>query len=61
MEIIQSFIKRMDILLKAPEFKLVEQGVIPDPKKDNDMMFFLAKGKCRVVIRDKFEERFEDW
>ena len=51
----------MDILLKAPEFKLVEQGVIPDPKKDNDMMFFLAKGKCRVVIRDKFEERFEDW
>jgi len=24
-------------------------------------MFFLAKGKCHVIIRDKFEERFEEW
>ena len=49
-------------MLKAPEFKLTVQDTKPDPKKPNDTkMFFLAKGKCNVIIRDKFDERFEQW
>ena len=24
-------------------------------------MFFLAKGHCQVIIRDKIEERYEEW
>ena len=44
----------MTILLRPPEFKLIEQNSILDESKDTDQMFFLAKGKCDVFVKDNF-------
>jgi len=59
-EVIENIIKRMETDLKTPEQKLVEQDQEIEPLSPHDQMFFIAKGKCKVVIRDKFEDRYEE-
>lgn len=47
----------MDTMLKSPESILITQY---DPvEKDNVELFLIAKGKCRIEVRDKFVERSE--
>mmetsp|Transcript_4558 Transcript_4558/g.6900 ORF Transcript_4558/g.6900 Transcript_4558/m.6900 type:complete len:206 (+) Transcript_4558:1529-2146(+) len=57
-EVVENIIKRMETDLKTPEQKLVEQDASVEAAIDH--MFFIAKGKCKVIIRDKFEDRYEE-
>ena len=59
-DVIENIIKRMETVLKTPEQKLVEQGMEFQPNSPEDNMFFIAKGKCTVRIKDKFEDRYEE-
>ena len=56
-EVIENIIKRMMTILKSPESKIIIQD--DTIKAGKDHMFFIAKGKCKVVVRDKFIERYE--
>ena len=49
----------MDTMLKTPESILCTQ--YEELNKDNDHLYFIAKGKCRVEIKDKFIERSETY
>ena len=56
-EVISNIVKRMDTILKTPESVLCVQ--YEELNKENDQLYFIAKGKCRVEIKDKFIERQE--
>ena len=59
----------MDTILKTPEQVLcnqdeelaTEKEKKDDPSKDNHHLYFIAKGKCKVTIRDKFNDRYEEY
>ena len=44
-------------MLKTPESILCQQDDEPTP--ENDEIYFIAKGKCDVIVKDKFQDRFE--
>ena len=48
----------MDTVLNTPEFVLCKQDEEITP--ENDEIYFIAKGKCKVLVRDKFTDRFEE-
>jgi CRP-like cAMP-binding protein len=56
-EIIENIVKRMDTMLKSPESILITQ--YDEITKENDEIYMIAKGKCRVEVTDKFVERSE--
>jgi len=45
-------------MLKTPESTLCAQD--EELSKENDEIYFIAKGKCKVIVKDKFEDRFEE-
>lgn len=48
----------METVLNTPEYVLCKQD---DPiTPDNDDLYFIAKGRCKVMIKDKFRDRFEE-
>lgn len=57
-DVINNIVKRMDTMLKTPESILCTQD--EELKRENDEIYFIAKGKCSVKIRDKFKDRFEE-
>ena len=70
-EVINNIVKRMKTILKTPEFVLCAQDeelVMQhtnenDPDQEdqyNDYIYFIAKGRCKVTIRDKFTDRSEE-
>lgn len=57
-DVINNIVKRMDTVLNTPEFVLCKQD---DPiTAEHDDIYFIAKGKCKVLVRDKFTDRFEE-
>ena len=48
----------MDTILKSPESILCTQH--EEITKENDEIYFIAKGKCRVLVKEKFTERTEE-
>jgi hypothetical protein len=56
-EVINNIVKRMDTMLKTPETVFCKQD--EDLTKENDQIYFIAKGKCDVIVQDKFTDRFE--
>ena len=56
-EVITNIVKRMETLLKIPEAPLCIQEEEITPA--NDAMFFIAKGKCSVFVKDVINERNE--
>ena len=48
----------MDTVLNTPEYVLCKQDEEISP--ENDEIYFIAKGKCKVLVRDKFTDRFEE-
>ena len=59
--IIESITIRMETILYSSESKLIKQGEQPTQHDKNDVMFFLARGKCKVTIRDKFQTGYESY
>ena len=57
-EVINNIVKKMDTMLKTPESTLCAQD--EELSKENDEIYFIAKGKCKVIVKDKFEDRFEE-
>ena len=57
-EVINNIVKRMDTMLKTPETVLIKQD--EELTKDNDEIYFIAKGKCNVLVKDKFTDRSEE-
>jgi len=57
-DVINNIVKRMDTVLNTPEYVLCSQD--EEITTENDEMFFIARGKCKVIVRDKFTDRFED-
>ena len=59
----------MDTILKTPEQvmcsqdeELVSEEVRKEfPNKDNHHLYFIAKGKCLVTVKDKFKDRYEEY
>ena len=59
----------METILKRPEEILCQQDEElktedqkkTSPQKDNDNIYFIAKGKCKVTIKDKFNDRYEEY
>lgn len=49
----------MDTVLKTPEEVLCQQDADPKEKPEDDAMYFIAKGSCKVTVQDKFSDRFE--
>lgn len=47
----------MDTILKTPETVICKQD--EELTKENDHIYFIAKGKCEVIVQDKFGDRFE--
>ena len=48
----------METVLNTPEYVLCKQD---DPiTPNNDDLYFIAKGRCKVMIKDKFRDRFEE-
>ena len=48
----------MDTMLQTPEYVLVKQD---EPlTAENDEVYFIAKGRCQVFVKDKFRDRWED-
>ena len=58
----------METVLKRPEEMLckqddelkTEQQKKDKPAEDNDHIYFIAKGKCKVTIKDKVSDRYEE-
>ena len=48
----------METVLKTPETYLCNQDEAITAS--NDFIYFIAKGKCDVIIKDKFQDRFEE-
>ena len=57
-EIINNIVKRMDTMLKTPETILIKQDELIDKEKDE--IYFIAKGRCNVIVTDKFQDRSEE-
>jgi hypothetical protein len=51
---IESIIGAMVMVLKEPEEKIINQYDVMEPG-NTDRMYFIAKGKCSVVVRDQIE------
>ena len=51
-EVVSNIVKRMDTMLKTPESVLITQ--YEEITKENDYIYLIAKGKCRVEFKDKF-------
>ena len=49
----------MDTVLRTPEEVICEQDADPTLKPEDDAMYFIAKGSCKVTVADKFTDRFE--
>lgn len=57
-EVINNVVKRMDTMLKNPEDEICQQD--EELTEANDNIYFIAKGRCSVLIKDKFaNERYE--
>jgi CRP-like cAMP-binding protein len=57
LEVTNNIVKRMDTMLHTPEFFICHQD--EELITSNDDIYFIAKGKCNVLIRDKFGDRQE--
>lgn len=57
-DVINNIVKRMDTMLKTPESILCQQDDEVTP--ENDEFYFIAKGRCKAMIKDKFNDRFEE-
>lgn len=57
-EVTENLIKRMETLLQTPESELCVQD-FKNERINNDKIFFIAKGKCEVKVKDRFEDRIE--
>ena len=53
-----NIVKRMETMLKIPESPLCVQDEEITP--ENDAMFFIAKGKCSVFVKDKFQNERQE-
>lgn len=49
----------MDTILKTPEMVICAQGVDVSADPEEDAMYFIAKGTCKVMVKDKFTDRSE--
>ena len=51
--VVENIVKRLEMMLEKPESKLCTQE---EKNKDinKDKMYFLSKGKCQVLIKDRF-------
>ena len=38
-----------------------EQEKKENPSVDNHHLYFIAKGKCKVTVKDKFKDRYEEF
>ncbi len=47
----------METVLQTPEAILCAQDEELDA--ENDVIYFISKGKCKVTVRDKFNDRYE--
>ena len=57
-EVINKIVSKMETLLKTPEDILVKQN---QKLTDEECLFYLiAKGRCLVIVQDKFKERNEE-
>ena len=50
--VINFVVKKLEIMLTAPENVIVEQGATCENEEDLEM-YFLAKGECVVLVKDK--------
>jgi hypothetical protein len=57
-EVINNIVKKMDTILKTPESILCKQN--EEVTKENNDIYFIAKGKCNVSVKDKFSKRSEE-
>jgi len=57
-EVINTIVKRMETILMTPESILCQQDEELSP--ENDFIYFISKGKCKVTIKDKFTDRYEE-
>ena len=59
-EVINNIVKRMQALLKTPGEIVCEQDEDVEHDPSRDAMYFISKGSCKVQVRDKFHDRFEN-
>jgi hypothetical protein len=57
-ELRDNIVKRMQTMLKTPEFIFCQQDEVRTD--ENDFLYFIAKGKCEVRVKDKFHDRYEE-
>ena len=50
--------RRMDMLLREPENKLCVQEEV-SKNKEKDRIVFISKGRCDIIVNDRFEKRIE--
>ena len=51
----------LDTILKTPEIVICRQGADVSNDPEEDAMYFIAKGTCKVMVQDKFSERTEQY
>ena len=63
-DVLTNIVKRMETVLKMPEEYLCTQNEElataeqkRNQERDNDHVYFIAKGKCQVTIKDTFKDR----
>ena len=49
----------MVTVLKQPEEIMCSQN--EEMTSENDHIYFIAKGKCKVIVKDKFNDRHEEY
>lgn len=57
-EVTENIVKRMETILQTPESELCAQDH-KNAKISEDKIYFIAKGKCEVKVKDRFEDRIE--
>lgn len=55
---ISNIVKRMEVVLKSPESIIIEQN--DEVEFDDAEIYLIAKGKCEVRIKDKFDDRYSE-
>ena len=48
----------METVLQTPETILCMQD--EELNNENDVIYFISKGKCKVTVKDKFNDRYEE-
>ena len=58
----ETILKRPEEILCAQDEELTTEAQKKEkPADDNDYIYFIAKGKCKVTIKDKFNDRYEEY